>query len=117
MKNKILICDDEPELRALLVEIAQDVGLEPIEASNGLEALTLSQKHELALVMSDVRMPKMDGLEFLKDFRLQNTKTPFYVLTAYNEISEHQIYLLKGNGILYKPANIDTLTEFFKKYL
>lgn len=117
MKNKILICDDEPELRALLVEIAHEVGLEPIEAQNGQEGLSLTQLHTFALIMSDVRMPKMNGLEFLKDFRLQNITTPFFVLTAFNDISEHQIYLLKGNGILYKPANIDTLTEFFKKYL
>lgn len=117
MKKKILICDDEPELRALLVEIASTVGLDPIEAENGQEALNLTQKHHFELIMSDVRMPKMNGLDFLKEFRISNLSTPFFVLTAFNDISEHQIYLLKGNGILYKPANLDTLTEFFKKYL
>src|SRR5215212_12162222 len=64
-----LIVDDEPRLRQVLVHLMRGDGFTCLEAGNGEEALALLQAHPVTLVMSDLRMPKMDGLELLRQVR------------------------------------------------
>jgi len=114
--KKLLIVEDEPELRSVLRDIAETLSFQVTEAENGEVGLKKLKEQTFDLVLSDVRMPQKDGLQLLKEFRTFDTKTPFYILTAFNDTSEHQIYLLKGNGLFYKPFNVDVLNEFFEKY-
>lgn len=116
-QKRVLIVEDEVDLRAVLKELAAMSQLEPFEAGNGAEALEILQTHgPFDLILSDIRMPKLGGLDLLKEIRQQGLVTPFYVLTAFDDVSEHQIYALKGNGIFYKPVNMDALTAFFEGY-
>lgn len=114
--KKLLLVEDESELRSVLRDIAETIPFEVTEAENGSIGLNKLKEEYFDLVLSDVKMPQKDGLQLLKDFRSFNSQTPFYILTAFDDISEHQIYLLKGNGIFYKPINVEALTQFFEKY-
>jgi DNA-binding NtrC family response regulator len=64
---RILVMDDEEELRGTLVRALQRVGHETIEAENGAEGLRLVKAQPVDLVVTDLVMPEMDGLEFMKE--------------------------------------------------
>src|SRR3954462_12255105 len=64
-----LVVDDEPRLRQVLVHLMKSDGFTCVEAANGEEALAHLHQHPITLVMSDLRMPKMDGLELLRQIR------------------------------------------------
>src|SRR3954468_5711003 len=64
-----LIVDDEPRLRQVMVHLMRGDGFQCIEAGNGIEALEQLEKFPVTLVLSDLRMPKMDGFELLREIR------------------------------------------------
>jgi DNA-binding response OmpR family regulator len=69
MTKKILIVDDDPDMRSLYRLVLRQEGLEVIEAETGSEALSLAKKEPLALVLLDIMMPEMDGYEVCRRLR------------------------------------------------
>ena len=110
MTYKIMIVDDEPaNLRTLLRVFRQDYQV--IVAESGAEALTLLQQHDVALMISDQRMPQMTGIELMKktvEVRPQMVKI---LLTGYTDISA--LIESINSGLVYryltKPWNNDDL--------
>lgn len=87
-KSLILIVDDDPFVRALLSEILEDKGYAVLEADSGRSALEVYHKHQnLDLIISDMNMDEMDGLEFIKEFRKLSTEIPVIILTVNTEIT------------------------------
>ncbi len=85
MKPRILIADDEEGIReSLSLILGDDYDLE--FAIDGQEALDKLAKEVFALVLLDIKMPKLDGLEVLKRLRSNGHKTPVMVLTAYQSV-------------------------------
>ena len=84
-KMKILIVDDEQRMRKLVHDYMVNAGYEVLEAADGMEALDLFFAHkDLALVILDVMMPKLNGYEVLKEIR-SYSKLPVVMLTARSE--------------------------------
>jgi len=81
-----LIVDDEPRLRQVMVHLMRGDGFQCVEASNGLEALEQLAMHSVALVLSDLRMPKMDGLELLRELRLRYPDVAAVMVTAVADV-------------------------------
>jgi two-component system chemotaxis response regulator CheY len=81
---KILAVDDTASVRALLVHCLRQAGHDVIEAENGADALTLLDEHRPALVISDLNMPVMDGIEFTRACRSHEAgrATPIILLTT-----------------------------------
>ena len=80
----ILIVDDEEELRDNLSDLVEDSVDSVTTAENGLEALNLVKNgHNFACIISDIQMPIMNGVEFIKEFRKFDEKTPFVFFTAH----------------------------------
>src|ERR1051326_9415030 len=77
-----LIVDDEPRLRQVMVHLMRGDGFQCVEASNGLEALEQLATYSVALVLSDLRMPKMDGLELLRELRSRYPDVAAVMVTA-----------------------------------
>src|SRR5690625_2177188 len=98
-----LVCDDEPLARARLVrwlEELDEIG-QVHEAANGAEALAACQKHAMDLVLMDIRMPKMDGLEAAAAIRKAQLPTQVVFCTAYDEHrSEEHTSELQSRGHL-----------------
>lgn len=87
---KVLIADDEILIRTGIrksVNWAEYGFEEPLEAANGFEALELMKKMDIDVVISDIKMPVMDGLELLKNVRELEMQTEFIILTCHNDFT------------------------------
>src|SRR5215213_5280904 len=81
-----LIVDDEPRLRQVMVHLMRGDGFQCIEAGNGLEALEQLRKYQVTLVLSDLRMPKMDGFELLREIRSRYPDSAVVMITAVADV-------------------------------
>lgn len=79
---RILVVEDDRGARRLTEDILLDAGYEPITASNGLEALDVMERKHIDLMILDVMMPGMDGLELLRQLRSSGYDLPVLMLTA-----------------------------------
>ncbi|MBI3600382.1 MAG: response regulator, partial [Nitrospinae bacterium] len=85
MALKILIVDDEKDTRILLSELLSNSGFETETAGDGIEALNKAKIFKPSVIITDIKLPGMDGIELLK--RLKNTDSPpeVILMTGYNE--------------------------------
>jgi len=81
---KILICDDEPGLRAVIKRYAQFDGHETAEAGNGMEAVEACKKEKFDLIIMDIMMPELDGFSAVKEIR-KTSDVPIIMLSARGE--------------------------------
>lgn len=81
-----LIVDDEPRLRQVMVHLMRSDGFQCIEAGNGIEALEQLEKYTVTLVLSDLRMPKMDGFELLRQIRDRFPDSAVVMITAVADV-------------------------------
>ena len=106
----ILIVEDEKDLRFNLIEMLEGEGYNILSAANGNEALELTSHIEPDLILSDIRMPDMDGIELLKNLQ-ENSSTaniPFIFLTAKVEMQDlSEGMVLGADDYLMKPYKID----------
>ena len=82
---RILIIDDEQEILEYYQKLIKPTGHKLITTRNPLEALEICRKESFDLVMTDYRMPEMNGLEFLKKVKQVNSKLRVLIFTAYKE--------------------------------
>ena len=105
MKNKILVADDEAEIRVLLKLYLEKDGYEVLEASDGLEALSCLKQNAIDLAVLDVMMPKMDGLTVLREIRKEKN-IPVLMLSAKNTEMDKILGLeLGADDYIGKPFN------------
>lgn len=107
--DKILIVDDSSTARMIIHKCMDISGYSQsqfIEASDGLEALELLSKQEMDLVITDINMPKMDGVNFIKSIREKGIETSILVMTSVSDVitSEEQ-KRLNILGIIEKPLS------------
>ncbi|MCY7378331.1 MAG: response regulator [Gemmatimonadaceae bacterium] len=103
-----LVVDDEPRLRQVLVHLMKTEGFTCVEASNGEEALVLLQRHPMTLVISDLRMPKMDGLELLRHTRARWPDVAVMMITAVADVEVAVSCLAIGAmDYLTKPFHLE----------
>ena len=103
MSNKILVAEDETHLRKLVCDYLTKSGFEVVGAADGQEALDLFYKETFALAILDIMMPKVDGLEVLKEIR-SVSDMPVVMLTAKNtEFDEIQGFNIGADEYVGKP--------------
>jgi len=103
-----LIVDDEPRLRQVLVHLMRNDGFTCLEAGNGEEALAHLEQQPITLVMSDLRMPKMDGLELLRRVRGRWPDTAVVMITAVADVEVAVSCLAIGAmDYLTKPFHLE----------
>lgn len=109
MKKRILVCDDEEPIRLLLNESLQD-SYEVVEASNGRDALSLATKEHFDLIVMDIKMPNVHGLEAIERIRTRNDSIPIIICSAYRSM-EDDIVVKTSNiaAFMTKPIDIKTL--------
>ncbi|MEQ8385031.1 MAG: PAS domain S-box protein [Coleofasciculus sp. A1-SPW-01] len=117
---RIIVADDKPENRQILVKLLTFPGLEVREVENGQEALTLWQQWQPHLIWMDMRMPIMDGYQATQQIRCQSdSQTPIIIaLTAYASKSDRASALEAGcNDYVTKPFQVETLFAKMEEYL
>ena len=108
----ILVVDDEEEMRKAIQETLHRKGYETVSARNGREALERIDKGGLALVISDVRMPEMDGLILLREARKRAPWLPFLLITAFGTVQQAVQAVKEGaSDYLLKPFTAEELLE------
>jgi len=116
MKKRILIVEDEEKLRRVLELQLMTAGFDVDKAPNAEEGLKLVDR--ASLVLSDLRLPRMDGLEFVKQVRSQNAQVPVIMMTAYGSV-ETAVEAMKSGAtdFLLKPFSLDHLLQVVSKAL
>ena len=102
--KKILIVDDDPHIRSIIAQMVKRSGHSCQTAADGVEALSLIQKHTFDIIISDISMPRMSGLELMRQTRERFTETAFIIITGYSEEYKYdQVIGAGANEFIMKP--------------
>lgn len=113
-----LVVDDEPRLRQVLVHLMRSDGYRCFEAGSGVEAIELLERQPVTLVMSDMRMPRMDGIELLKQLRARWPDTAVVMITAVADVEVAVNCLANGAmDYLTKPFHLEEVRARVAKAL
>jgi CheY-like chemotaxis protein len=108
----VLVVDDEPDLREMLVSELQSIDTKTREAKNGKEGINIVKKEKIDLVISDIRMPGGNGIEFLDETKKINLKQPIFLfITAFSDVTREEIYAHGAEGLISKPFDLPSLLE------
>ena len=116
--NSILVVDDEPNYLVILSELLRDEGFEVFTAPGGAEGLDLVRNVDLDLVITDMQMPGMDGLQLLQAIKKINPDLPVVMITAFAEVDKAVTAMQRGAfNYLAKPFSNDELIVTLNKAL
>ena len=107
---RILIVDDDAGQRSLLNAFLKSQGFETVPVSSGERALDALRQHSFAMMISDVRMPGISGLETLRRARREHAVLPVLLVTAYSDIRD-AVGAMRDGAVNYlsKPIDLDEL--------
>ncbi|WP_078593486.1 response regulator [Evansella clarkii] len=118
MGKKLLIVDDQFGIRVLLNEVFEKDGYETMQASNGKQALKIIEEKEPDLILLDMKIPGMDGLEILKEIKKTDVKSHVIMMTAYGELEMiNEAMRLGALTHFAKPFDIDEVRAEVRKFL
>ncbi len=114
---KILIVEDDLNLREAIVDSLEMKKHEVVSAQHGLEALALVAKQGFDLVLSDINMPQMDGLELLKQLKTHHPWLPVVLMTAFGDVNQAVHAMQMGaNDYLMKPFELKELDNLLASF-
>jgi DNA-binding NtrC family response regulator len=114
--KKILIVDDELNMRLVLSAMLKKEGFEVSSAANGREALQILQSNKIAVVITDLKMPDMDGMELLTHISERYPEIPVVMITAHGTVATAVEALKKGAlDYITKPFELDDLKNIICK--
>ena len=112
----ILVVDDEPDMRSALSHALYRSGFVVESAASGSEAVTKFKKNTYSLVVSDIRMPEMSGVQLLEKIRNLAPEIPVIMITAYGTINSAVEAMQQGAAdYILKPFSVETLEAAVKK--
>ena len=114
--EKILIVDDEENARIGLCKLLSQEGYQVDSVANGHEALEYLQKQNVHLVISDINMPEMNGLAFLRELYRSYPSTHVIMITAYGGVESYlEAMNLGAFEYIHKPVKLDELKSVMQK--
>ncbi|MCX6826188.1 MAG: response regulator [candidate division Zixibacteria bacterium] len=118
MAKIILIVDDNPNMSSLLVEMLEVFHYEAIRAVDGQDALEKIENNDIAMVITDMRMPRMSGLELLQNIKKRKPNLPVVVISGYSvdEVG-FDIVKSKADGFLNKPFMMSDIEKLLASLL
>lgn len=126
MKNSIIIIEDDIELCEELKQILEDEGFSIITANNGLDGLNLIKNNRFDLVLLDLKMPEINGLEILKSVKKNYKQLKVIIMTARMKIDieenkekndNEEIILKLADKVIQKPFSIIDLIKSINYFL
>src|SRR5215471_3827113 len=109
-KARILVVDDEVSARSGLEKLLRDAGYGVVTAADGAEALANFVEHPADVVVTDLKMPVMDGMQLLAKLREQNPDVPVLVATAFGDVDSAVAAMRAGAAdFITKPIDLDVL--------
>ncbi|MGH8015841.1 MAG: response regulator, partial [Candidatus Zixiibacteriota bacterium] len=112
---RILAVDDQPVILELISAMCQTLGFNVTTALSGAEALALTKENDFDVILTDLAMPGMSGLELSRLFRIDHPGTPIILITGWEATIDRDELEESGiTDILYKPFRIEQLTNLVK---
>ena len=114
LSSQCLVVDDEPAILRLVSIVLEDLGCQALAAPNAEAALEVLHDAVPDLMIADVKLPGVDGVELTRAVKSNETLSsmPVLLMSAYGEPRGHV-----GDGFIAKPFDIDTLTDFVTPYI
>ena len=115
-QKRILVVDDEENARIALSKILAREGYEVASAGNGYEALNYLRDKNVELIITDINMPEMNGLSFLRELSRSHPESSVIMVTAYGEVESYiEAMNLGAFEYINKPVKIDELKMIIRK--
>jgi CheY-like chemotaxis protein len=116
--SSVLVVEDNPILQRMLQKMVSSCGLSVTVASDGLQAVELCQKDGFSMVLMDLQLPFLSGIEAAKRIRAHDSEIPIIALTAGHVAGDQEQCMKVGmNGFIPKPLTMHTLKKLFSDYL
>jgi CheY-like chemotaxis protein len=114
----VLLVDDEPMLLDMLREFFEHIASQVFCAGDGVQALQVLARHRINLVITDIRMPAMDGITLLKRIKAGGLYTPSLIfITGFADIDARDAYNLGAEALLEKPIEWDGMIDIARRSL
>lgn len=118
MAKSILIVDDNPNMSSLLVEMLEVFQYNADRATDGHDALKKIESNDYAMVITDMRMPKMSGLELLQAIKEMKPSMPVVMISGYSvEDCDSDLVRTKADGFLNKPFMMSDIENLLSELL
>jgi diguanylate cyclase (GGDEF)-like protein len=118
VENRILVVDDDPLVLDLLSVTVQSFGFECVKANNGHEAMDILEKERFAIVVTDMVMPEIDGMQLLKHVKRHYPESSVIVVTGYTGTFSYVDVIRAGaSDFILKPFNSDELQAKINRIL
>ncbi len=116
--KRILVADDDAAFRTAMKMLLEREGYDVIDAANGEEALTQCRREPVDLVITDLSMPKQNGMQLVDDLKVLSKTTPVIVITAFGEWDTYAEAIGKGVvAYLDKPVKKDEVLQLVRSTL
>ena len=113
--KRILVAEDNEKLRKILVETLSSLDYFSYGVESGDQALDKLKNEDFDLLITDVKMPRMDGISLLKELKKTGKKIPVVMITAYPQVYSAQKALQEGaDGYLSKPFRVEKIDELMR---
>ena len=114
--KRVLIIDDEPDIREVLKEFCRILGFEAVIADSGEKGLKLFRKDDFNLIISDLKMPDINGFEFVKKVREKDKNIPIVICSGFiDDKNKEEILNCGADFYLEKPFKMKELKKIFEK--
>ena len=118
MEKFILIVEDNPNMSSLLEEMLEVFDYKSVRADSGKDALDKLELEKFAMVITDMKMPNMTGLELLKNIKEKNPKMPVVLISGYSiRELQHDPNAPKPDGFLSKPFLMSDIEKLLNSLL
>lgn len=115
MAKSILIVDDNPNMSSLLAEMLEVFNYESVVCGDGTEALEHLDNKSFQMIITDMRMPNMTGLELIERVKQKYPKIPVVLISGYSVTDDKTE--VKADGFLAKPFMMSDIEQLLKKLL
>jgi len=117
LSPKVLVVEDDDAIRTLLVAALRREPFEVHSAVNGAEALDLTRASEYAVILLDLMMPALNGVEFLQAFHEASpeSRTVIFVMTAFDDVMVRHVAPNLVHGIIRKPFDVPQLVSMVRE--
>jgi PAS domain S-box-containing protein len=116
MDKRILLVDDEEGIRKVLQIALADVGYQVLTACDGKQALEMFHQYNPPIIITDIKMPVMDGIDLLKHIKRENSETEVIMLTGHGDMDlAIECLKLEATDFITKPINDDVLEISLKR--
>lgn len=111
MKSRVLVVDDEVLLAETLRDMLVFHGYDAEIATNGMQACEILKSGSINLVISDIRMPMMDGMELLKHINEHHKGLPVILISGFSDYDEATVTKNGGKALVSKPMDVANLLK------